>query len=89
MPTYQNPSGVSISLERRRRLLELAYRRKVLIIEDDPYGEIKYEGARMPLLKELDTYGYVIYLSTFSKILFPGIRIGGCRLQSQSFTSLP
>lgn len=76
MPTYQNPSGVSMSLERRRRLLELAYRRKVLIIEDDPYGEIKYEGARMPFLKELDTYGYVIYLSTFSKILFPGIRIG-------------
>lgn len=76
MPTYQNPSGVSMSLERRRRFLELAYLRKVLIIEDDPYSEIKYEGVRLPYLKELDAYGYVIYLSTFSKILFPGIRIG-------------
>ena len=76
MPTYQNPSGVSMSLERRRRLLELAYRRKALVIEDDPYSEISFEGARKPYLKELDTYGYVIYLSTFSKILFPGIRIG-------------
>lgn len=76
MPTYQNPSGISMSLERRRRLLELAYRRKVLIIEDDPYSEIRYEGPRRPTLKELDPYGYVIYLSTFSKILFPGIRIG-------------
>lgn len=76
MSTYQNPTGISMSLERRRRLLELAYRRKVLIIEDDPYSEIRYEGARKPSLKELDPYGYVIYLSTFSKILFPGIRIG-------------
>lgn len=76
MPTYQNPSGVSMALERRRRLLELAFRRKVLIMEDDPYSEIRFEGARKPCLKELDPYGYVIYLSTFSKILFPGIRIG-------------
>lgn len=76
MPTYQNPSGLSMSIERRRKLLELAYRKKVLIIEDDPYGEIIYEGVKKPTLKELDPYGYVIYLSTFSKILFPGIRIG-------------
>ncbi len=76
MPTYQNPSGVSMSLERRRRLLELAYREKILILEDDPYGELRYEGPRLPTLFELDSYGYVIYLSTFSKILFPGIRIG-------------
>ena len=76
MPTYQNPSGISMSLERRKKLLELAYRKKILIMEDDPYGEITYEGVKKPTLKELDQYGYVIYLSTFSKILFPGIRIG-------------
>lgn len=76
MPTYQNPSGVSMSLERRHRLLELAYREKVLILEDDPYGEIHFEGPKLPTLFEMDSYGYVIYLSTFSKILFPGIRIG-------------
>lgn len=76
MPTYQNPSGVSMSLERRRRLLELAYREKVLILEDDPYCELRFEGPRLPSLFELDSYGYVVYLSTFSKILFPGIRIG-------------
>ena len=76
MPTYQNPSGISMSLERRRKLLELAYRKKILIMEDDPYGEIIFEGVKKPTLKELDQYGHVIYLSTFSKILFPGIRIG-------------
>ncbi|TYQ14856.1 UNVERIFIED_CONTAM: DNA-binding transcriptional MocR family regulator [Acetivibrio alkalicellulosi] len=76
MPTYQNPSGVSMSLERRKALIELAYKRKVLILEDDPYGELRFEGNRLPPLKEIDKYGHVIYLSTFSKILFPGIRIG-------------
>ncbi|MCX8129066.1 MAG: PLP-dependent aminotransferase family protein [Clostridia bacterium] len=76
MPTYQNPSGVSMSLERRKALIELAYRKKTLILEDDPYGELRFEGGRIPTLKELDKYGYIIYLSTFSKILFPGIRIG-------------
>jgi 2-aminoadipate transaminase len=76
MPTFQNPSGISMSMDRRRRLLEVAYRKKVLILEDDPYGNIVYEGAKKPTLKEMDKYGYVLYLSTFSKILFPGIRIG-------------
>ena len=73
MPTYQNPSGLSMSLERRKKLLELAISRKFLILEDDPYGEIIYEGVKKPSLKEMDTNGYVIYLSTFSKILFPAV----------------
>lgn len=76
MPTYQNPSGVSMSLERRKRLLELAYQEKILILEDDPYGEIHFEGPKLPTLFELDTCGHVMYISSFSKILFPGIRIG-------------
>lgn len=76
IPTYQNPSGISMSVERRKNLIELAYRKKVVILEDDPYGELRFEGSRLPTLKELDKYGYVIYFSTFSKIMFPGIRIG-------------
>jgi DNA-binding transcriptional MocR family regulator len=76
IPTYQNPSGISMSLERRKNLIELAYKKKVVILEDDPYGELRFEGSKLPTFKELDKYGYVIYLSTFSKIIFPGIRIG-------------
>lgn len=76
LPTFQNPSGVTMGLERRVRLLELAYRYQVPVLEDDPYGELRYEGGAVPPLKALDQYGYVIYLSTFSKILFPGLRVG-------------
>lgn len=76
MPTFQNPSGTSMSLERRRELISLARQKNVLILEDDPYGQIRFEGNRLPTLKELDKDGYVIYLSTFSKTVFPGARIG-------------
>jgi DNA-binding transcriptional MocR family regulator len=76
LPTFQNPSGALLSLERRRRLLELAYRFQVPILEDDPYAELRYEGEGLPSLKALDEHGYVLYLSSFSKVLFPGLRIG-------------
>lgn len=76
MPTYQNPSGVVMSLKRRMKLLDIAYRYGIPILEDDPYSELRYEGERLPTLKELDQHGYVLYLSTFSKVLFPGLRIG-------------
>ncbi|NPV69369.1 MAG: PLP-dependent aminotransferase family protein [Firmicutes bacterium] len=76
LPTFQNPSGVTMSLERRLALLELAYRYQVPVLEDDPYGELRYEGKFVPALKALDRNGYVIYLSTFSKVLFPGLRVG-------------
>lgn len=76
MPTFQNPSGAVMSIERRHRLLELAYRHGVPILEDDPYSDIRFEGETIPSLKALDQYGYVMYLSTFSKILFPGLRVG-------------
>ncbi|SMC90040.1 PLP-dependent aminotransferase family protein [Papillibacter cinnamivorans] len=76
VPTFQNPSGTTMDLERRKRLLELAYRRNTFILEDDPYSDLRFEGSRVPLLKELDKNGYVIYLSSFSKLLFPGVRIG-------------
>lgn len=76
LPTYQNPSGISMSLSRRRQLLKLAYRFHVPVLEDDPYGELYYEGGRVSSLKAMDPHGYVIYLSTFSKMLFPGLRLG-------------
>ncbi len=76
LPTFQNPSGSVLSLERRRRLLELAYRYQVPVVEDDPYSDLRYEGQTVPSLKALDPSGYVVYLSSFSKILFPGLRLG-------------
>jgi DNA-binding transcriptional MocR family regulator len=76
LPTFQNPTGVTLSLERRYQLLALAQRYQVPILEDDPYGELRYEGTPMPALKALDRHGHVLYLSTFSKMLFPGLRLG-------------
>ncbi len=76
LPTFQNPAGASLSLRRRRDLLNLAYRYRVPVVEDDPYRELRYEGEALPSLRELDTHGYVIRLSTFTKTLFPGFRIG-------------
>lgn len=75
LPTFQNPSGAVMSLDRRRRLLELAYRYQVPILEDDPYSELRYEGQAIPSLKALDREGFVIYVSSFSKVLFPGLRV--------------
>lgn len=76
LPTFQNPSGISMSLERRYQLLNLAYQYQLPILEDDPYGELYYDRPPYPPLKALDRHGYVIYLSTFSKTLFLGLRVG-------------
>ncbi|HSN57447.1 MAG TPA: PLP-dependent aminotransferase family protein [Candidatus Sulfomarinibacteraceae bacterium] len=76
LPTFQNPSGAVMSIDRRRHLLELAARYQIPIVEDDPYSELRYEGDELPSLKALDENGLVIYLSTFSKVLLPGLRIG-------------
>ncbi len=76
VPNFQNPTGVSMSLKRRRHLLELARRYDFLIIEDNPYGELIYEGESSPTIKSLDTEGRVLYLGSFSKVFIPGIRVG-------------
>jgi 2-aminoadipate transaminase len=76
LPNFQNPTGRSLSLQRRQRLVELASHYAIPIVEDDPYGELRYEGEPLPTLKALDTQGSVIYLGTFSKILAPGFRLG-------------
>jgi 2-aminoadipate transaminase len=76
VPDFQNPRGTSLSLERRHALLALARRHEVPIVEDDPYGELRYSGTRPPSLAALDRDGLVIHLSTFSKTLSPGMRVG-------------
>jgi 2-aminoadipate transaminase len=74
LPTFQNPTGVVMSPDRRRRLLLLARRYQIPILEDDPYGEVYFDEGKQPL-KSLDTNQQVLYLSTFSKILAPGLRV--------------
>jgi 2-aminoadipate transaminase len=76
IPDFQNPSGATLSLERRRRLVELANEHDLLVVEDSPYRALRYEGASLPTLKSLDTEGRVLHLGSFSKILAPGLRLG-------------
>jgi 2-aminoadipate transaminase len=76
VPTFQNPAGVTMSLERRRRLVELARARELLVVEDNPYGLLRFGGEPLPPLYQLDGGDFVIYIGTFSKILSPGIRLG-------------
>jgi 2-aminoadipate transaminase len=76
IPTFQNPGGVTMSLPRRRRLVQVAAERELLVLEDNPYGLLRYEGDPLPTLRSLDGGRFVVYLGTFSKILSPGIRTG-------------
>ena len=75
VPTFQNPAGMTMSLERRHQLLAIARRRELLVMEDNPYGMLRYEGDPLPTLRSLDEE-FVIYAGTFSKILSPGVRLG-------------
>jgi 2-aminoadipate transaminase len=76
VPTFQNPAGVTMALPRRERLVRIAQERELLVLEDNPYGLLRYEGEPVPTLRLLDGGEFVIYLGTFSKILSPGIRLG-------------
>jgi 2-aminoadipate transaminase len=76
IPTFQNPSGRTLSPERRRRVVELARERDLLVLEDDPYGLVRYEGEAPPTLFELDGGERIAYSSSFSKTIAPGIRVG-------------
>lgn len=76
IPNFQNPSGVTMSLEKRQKLYELAKKYNVLIIEDNPYGDLRYSGEDVPCIKSFDTDGIVIYSGSFSKVVAPGIRAG-------------
>ncbi|WP_297418857.1 PLP-dependent aminotransferase family protein [Thermococcus sp.] len=81
--TFQNPMGVTMSVDRRKRLVELADEYDFLIIEDSPYTELRYSGEPVPPVKHFDDTGRVIYLGTFSKILAPGFRLGWIAAQPQ------
>ncbi len=73
---FQNPSGTTLNLARRQKLVRLAQHYGVRVLEDDPYGELRYRGETIPPLKSMDESGLVIYLSTFSKTIAPGLRLG-------------
>ena len=76
LPTFQNPSGRTISVERRRRVLELADAHDLVVLEDDPYRLVRFEGDDVPSLRELADGKRVLYSSSFSKIVAPGLRVG-------------
>jgi 2-aminoadipate transaminase len=76
MPTFHNPTGVTMPLERRLALLDVARRHQLLVIEDDAYGDLRFEGSDLPSVLALDQDGLVVRLGTFSKILAAGLRLG-------------
>jgi 2-aminoadipate transaminase len=76
IPTFQNPTGCTMSLEKRKRMLEIASKYDVLILEDNPYGDLRFAGEDVPTIKSLDTEDRVVYAGSFSKILSPGMRLG-------------
>ena len=76
IPNFQNPTGRTMSLERRKQVLALAYKYRTHIIEDNPYGDLRFSGDDVPAIRTMDTEGRVIYAGTFSKTVAPGLRVG-------------
>jgi len=76
IPDFQNPTGITWPLERRKAFMEVIKKYDVVVVEDDPYGELRYDGENLPSLKSMDTQDKVVFLGTFSKILMPGLRLG-------------
>lgn len=76
IPEFQNPTGISWSVERRRKFMEVVNKYEIPVFEDNPYGELRYTGTSNPTLKSMDTKGLVSFLGTFSKIFCPGLRLG-------------
>lgn len=76
IPTFQNPTGITMSLERRKHLVEISNTYDIPLVEDNPYGELRYSGTRLPMLSALKGSNNVIYLGTFSKVMCPGLRMG-------------
>lgn len=76
IPNFQNPTGHTWTLERRETFMDVVNKYEIPVIEDDPYGEIRFEGKDVPSLKSMDTKGLVVYLGSFSKVLVPGYRVG-------------
>ena len=76
IPTFQNPTGITLSLERRKALARLASKYGVVIAEDDPYRDLRYAGTELPSIQSFDEEGWVVYMSSFSKYISPGMRLG-------------
>jgi len=76
IPTFQNPTGITLSLPRRKALAELASKYGVVIAEDDPYRDLRYSGEALPSIQSFDEEGWVVYMSSFSKYVSPGMRVG-------------
>ncbi len=76
IPTFQNPMGVTMSVEKRKKLYDIAKQNNIFILEDNPYGELTFDGVKTPTIKSMDTDNIVIYSGSYSKILAPGLRIG-------------
>ena len=76
IPTFQNPTGKTLALERRRPIAELAAKYGVVVAEDDPYRDLRYAGKALPSIKSFDREGWVVFLGSFSKIISPGLRVG-------------
>lgn len=84
IPTFQNPTGVTLSVERRKAIAQLGAKYGVVIAEDDPYRDLRYEGEPLPSIQSFDTEGWVVYLSSFSKLISPGLRVGCAVVKPQS-----
>ena len=76
IPTFQNPAGITTSLEKRKKIYEIAKKYRIVVIEDNPYGELRFAGKEIPTIKSMDTEGLVVYCGSFSKILSAGMRVG-------------
>ena len=76
IPTFQNPTGRTLNLQRRKRIAELANQYGVVVAEDDPYRDLRYQGEPLPAIKSFDENGWVVFLGSFSKIISPGLRVG-------------
>lgn len=88
IPNFQNPSGVTMSLAKRKQMYSLAKKYNVIILEDNPYGDIRFSGEDVPTIKSLDEDGIVIYAGSFSKVLSPGLRVGFCIAPEQIISKL-
>ena len=82
IPTFQNPTGITLSLERRRALAALAAKYGVVIAEDDPYRDLRYSGEPLPPIQSFDEEGWVVYMSSFSKYIAPGLRLGAAAVKN-------
>ncbi len=88
IPTFQNPSGITMSAEKRRIVYDIAKKHNLIIIEDNPYGELRFSGEDIPTIKSIDDEGIVVYCGSFSKILSAGIRVGFVQAHSDIISKI-